>query len=110
MGVVYEAFDREQRAPIALKMMRSSSAGAILRLKTESRSVRDVRHRGLIRLGELFLDRNGCFFTMELVDGVDLLEHVWNHDAWPRRNKARTTMGHHRLSAEDSGDRGVWDA
>ena len=41
MGVVYEAIDREQRAPIALKMMRSSSGDAVLRLKTEFRSLRD---------------------------------------------------------------------
>ena len=109
MGVVYEAFDREQRAPIALKMMRSSSGDAVLRLKTEFRSLRDVRHPGLVRLGELFVERNGCFFTMELVDGVDLLEHVWNHAAWPRR-KQRTTVADRRPTAPAHVDRTVWDA
>jgi hypothetical protein len=109
MGVVYEAFDREQRAPIALKMMRSSSGDAVLRLKTEFRSLRDVRHPGLVRLGELFVERNGCFFTMELVDGVDLLEHVWNHAAWPRR-KERTTVADRRPTGPSRPERTVWDA
>jgi hypothetical protein len=108
MGVVYEAFDREQRAPIALKMMRSSSGEAVLRLKTEFRSLRDVRHPGLVRLGELFVERNGCFFTMELIDGVDLLEHVWNHAAWPRHHKPHTTVTERRPTGPS--ERTVWDA
>jgi serine/threonine protein kinase len=108
MGVVYEAFDREQRAPIALKMMRSSSGEAVLRLKTEFRSLRDVRHPSLVRLGELFVERSGCFFTMELVEGVDLLEHVWNQRAWPRRSHARTTVT--ARGPQAASERTVWDA
>ncbi|HTJ44310.1 MAG TPA: AAA family ATPase [Kofleriaceae bacterium] len=108
MGVVYEAFDREQRAPIALKMMRSSSGESTLRLKTEFRSLRDLRHPGLVRLGELFVERSGCFFTMELVEGVDLLEHVWNHRAWPRKSRSKTTVTTKRPTGPS--ERTVWDA
>ncbi len=107
MGVVYEAFDREQRGPIALKMMRTPSGDAILRLKNEFRSLRDVRHDNLIRLGELFADGHDCFFTMELVDGVELLDHVWNHQSWPRRARTRTTLAG---SGRAPDERTTWDA
>ncbi len=109
MGVVYEAFDRDQRGPVALKMMRSPTGDAILRLKTEFRALRDVRHDNLVHLGELFVDGHDCFFTMELVDGVELLDHVWNHVAWPRKSRTRTTISDGN-SRDISGERTVWDA
>ena len=109
MGVVYEAFDRDQRTPVALKMMRKPTGDAVLRLKTEFRALRDVRHENLVRLGELFVDGQACFFTMELVDGVEFLDHVWNQAAWPRRTRTRTTMSD-VTGLEPTGERTVWDA
>ena len=88
--MVYEAFDKDQRAPVALKMMRKPTGDAILRLKTEFRSLVDARHENLVKLGELFVDGKTCFFTMELVDGVELLDHVWT-----QRKRAR---GPHQLT------------
>src|SRR3954471_185754 len=78
MGVVYEAFDREHRGPVALKMLRAVTGDAILRLKTEFRVLRDLHHPNLVRLGELFAETRQCYFTMELVDAVDLLDHIWS--------------------------------
>ncbi|MBX3185575.1 MAG: AAA family ATPase [Labilithrix sp.] len=77
-GIVYEAHDRDLGVRVALKRLRRLSPDAILRFKSEFRSVEDVEHPNLVALGELFEERGHWYFTMELVDGIDLL-------AWVRR-------------------------
>ncbi len=76
MGVVYEAYDRERRMRVALKTLRTLSAEGILRFKNEFRSLQDLSHPNLCTLGELITLGRQWFFTMELVDGVDLLGWV----------------------------------
>jgi hypothetical protein len=76
MGVVYEAWDRERRARVAIKTLRTLSAEGILRFKNEFRALQDLSHPNLCTLGELICDAGQWFFTMELVDGVDLLSWV----------------------------------
>jgi serine/threonine protein kinase len=75
-GVVYEAYDREQGARIALKVLRHQRPDMLLRFKNEFRALQDVHHTNLVSLGELFEDGGVWFFTMEYVDGVDLLSYV----------------------------------
>ncbi|HUQ03557.1 MAG TPA: protein kinase [Kofleriaceae bacterium] len=120
MGVVYEAFDKDLRQAVALKMMRKPTGDSILRLKTEFRSLVDVRHENLVRLGELFVDGKTCFFTMELVEGVELLDHVWTGTKSTREKKqlTRTTlsggMSLERMPSPgtggETGERTLWDA
>jgi serine/threonine protein kinase len=113
MGVVYEAFDRELRGPVAVKMLRNVNGEAMLRLKTEFRALRDLHHPNLVRLGELFADQRACFFTMELVAGVDLLEYVWSDKPRRPRRKANTTISGTRpmdLSQVTVADDEGWDA
>ena len=77
MGVVYEAFDRERNAPVALKVLRLPPSGEfVLRFKNEFRGLLDLEHPNLVRLHELIEHGGQWFFTMELVDGVDFLEYV----------------------------------
>ncbi|MCE9579941.1 MAG: serine/threonine-protein kinase PknK, partial [Deltaproteobacteria bacterium] len=76
MGVVYEAFDRERAAPVALKALRTPGPELLLRLKQEFRALQDVRHPNLVGMGELFEARGQWFFTMDLVDGVPFWDHV----------------------------------
>ncbi len=71
MGVVYEAYDREQRTRVALKTMRALGGDAVLRFKNEFRALQDLQHPNLISLGELISEGGVWFFTMELIDGVD---------------------------------------
>jgi len=76
MGVVYRARDRQRGGEVALKALREVGPADLLRLKREFRVMCDVHHPNLVRLGELGERDGGWFFTMELVDGVDLLDWV----------------------------------
>jgi len=94
MGVVYDALDRERNAHVALKTMHMVSGDSLLRFKTEFRALQDLHHPNLVRLGELIEEDGQWFFTMELVDGVDLLSYV-RQDSAGRADTdpfARTTL------------------
>jgi serine/threonine protein kinase/tetratricopeptide (TPR) repeat protein len=76
MGVVYEAFDEERGARVALKTVRSLTAEALARFKAEFRALQDLHHPNLVSLGELIAEGDQWFFTMEVVDGTDVLTYV----------------------------------
>ncbi|HEU4734405.1 MAG TPA: protein kinase, partial [Kofleriaceae bacterium] len=80
MGVVYEAYDRERNARVALKTLRTMSSEELLALKNEFRSLQDVTHPNLVTLGELIQDADRWFFTMELIEGENLLRYVRGTD------------------------------
>ncbi len=73
MGAVYEVRDRDRGSRLALKMLRATAPEAVLHLKQEFRALQNLRHPNVIRLGELLEEDGRWFFTMELIDGVDLL-------------------------------------
>jgi serine/threonine protein kinase len=76
MGVVYEVHDQVRNEVVALKTLLRARAADIYRLKREFRSLADVAHPNLVSLYELVVERTDCFFTMELVQGVNLVEYV----------------------------------
>ncbi|WP_437335462.1 serine/threonine-protein kinase [Sorangium sp. So ce394] len=76
MGTVYRVHDRELGQDVALKMMRQPGPEQVLRLKSEFRALAGVTHPNLLQLHELFVDDERCFFTMELVEGKDLLRWI----------------------------------
>ncbi len=76
MGVVYEALDKETGRRVALKTLVKISASAILRFKQEFRGLADIDHPNLVRLYELQEAKGIWFYTMELVEGQDLLCYV----------------------------------
>lgn len=77
MGVVYEVDDRERGGRVALKTLRQVQDGdAVLRFKQEFRSLQDLQHPNLVALYELGQLDGQLYFTMELIDGVNLLQFV----------------------------------
>jgi len=76
MGAVYEAFDREMQTRVALKTLLHLDSPSLLRFKNEFRSLQRMSHRSLVSLGELFEHDGNWFFTMECIDGVDILSYV----------------------------------
>lgn len=77
MGVVYEVEDPDRSQKVALKTIENPDVEKVYRLKREFRALADLSHPNLVALYELVVAENSCFFTMELLDGVDLLSHVW---------------------------------
>jgi tetratricopeptide (TPR) repeat protein len=75
-GVVYEAFDRQRGASVALKALPRLEPGELYRLKREFRLLSDLAHENLVRLHELFCVDDAWFFSMEFVAGTDFLSHV----------------------------------
>ena len=90
MGVVYEAFDRERGARIAIKTLRHGSADGLLRFKNEFRALQDLEHPNLVSLGELLEVDGQWLFTMQLVEGTDFLTYVTGGEAAPALAEAPT--------------------
>ncbi len=76
MGLVYEVLDRRRNEKVALKFLPQAAPAALFAFKREFRTLAGVSHPHLVGLYELFAEGEQWFFTMELVDGVNLREFV----------------------------------
>ena len=75
-GVVYEAYDRERETIVALKELARSEPLALYRFKREFRTLSDLSHPNLVTLYELISHGDEWLLAMELIRGVNFLEHV----------------------------------
>ena len=80
-GAVYEVFDHQHQARVALKTVTRQDTSALYQFKREFRSLADLVHPNLVELYELHGDDTRWFFTMELVRGVDLKTALDSVDA-----------------------------
>lgn len=102
MGVVYEAFDHERQMKCALKTLQAMEPNRLHRFKQEFRNFTDVVHPNVAVLHELFSDGETLFFTMELVDGVDFLQYVYegfDGDSCGSVSVSDVTSIHHEIAS-----------
>jgi eukaryotic-like serine/threonine-protein kinase len=92
MGVVYEAFDARRGFPVALKTVEQLSPEGLLQLKREFRVASQLRHPNLVRFYDLVVKPERCFFTLELLEGQNLISYV----------RARSTNSSGVISADSS--------
>ncbi len=76
MGIVYEAEAITGGPRVALKTLHRGSSAALARFKSEFRVLADLAHPTLVRLGELVTTASEPFFTMEIVRGLPIDQHV----------------------------------
>jgi serine/threonine protein kinase/tetratricopeptide (TPR) repeat protein len=91
-GVVYEAFDRHERATVALKVLRFGEADSLYRFKKGFRSLADLRHPNLIELYELHNHSGYWFFSMEMIAGQDFHEALWRGGERPSFDRVRLVI------------------
>ena len=75
-GDVYKAHDYRRDKTVSLKILRATSAAALLHFKQEFRTISQVRHPNLVELHEFFAIEDRWMFTMELIGGDDFLRYV----------------------------------
>ena len=92
MSEVFEAVDTHYDLRVAVKVIRKAEGFSLLRFKEEFRSLADMRHPNLIRLYDLAFDGEKWFFTMELIDGVDLVAHVEALNASPSLHSVESSL------------------
>ncbi|ACY16262.1 serine/threonine-protein kinase PknK [Haliangium ochraceum] len=77
MGVVYDVYDRERGMRVALKYLRRvNDSMGLYRFKREFRALSNLSHPNIITLYELISVGEEWYFTMELIEGVDVLHYV----------------------------------
>jgi hypothetical protein len=95
MGIVYEALDLERSSRrVALKVLRGKDPEALVRIKREFRALADVSHANLVALHDLVAEGDTCFFTLELVEGVDFLQWVRPGLAEPLKDQPTASLDH----------------
>jgi len=76
MGAVFEVFDQNRNMTVALKTIRRPHADAIIRFKQEFLRLANLSHPNILPLYELIAEEGQWFFTMKLVEGVNILQYV----------------------------------
>jgi eukaryotic-like serine/threonine-protein kinase len=76
MGVVYEAIDSACDERVALKLVRGRGPSDLHRLEREFRTLTELRHPSLVAVRELVVERDFAYFSMEVVDGCDIVAYV----------------------------------
>lgn len=92
-GDVFQVWDRDQKRPVALKVLSAWNPDALFRFKNEFRALAKVEHLNLIKLYELFSEGGVWFFTMELIDGPDCVTSLRPHTLASEWDRVRDGIG-----------------
>jgi serine/threonine protein kinase/tetratricopeptide (TPR) repeat protein len=79
MGIVYRAWDTVLNREVALKVLMGgpdASSESILRFQREAKSIAGLRHPNIIPIHDIGVQEGRHFFTMDFVDGANLLSLV----------------------------------
>ena len=90
-SLVYRAFDIEKQFTVALKSVRFAEQDGIYRIKQEFKFFLDFYHPNIVMLYDLHVEDNVCFYTMELIEGLDFVTFVRSHDSTLRSCFAQLT-------------------
>jgi eukaryotic-like serine/threonine-protein kinase len=82
-SIVYRAIDIEKNMPVALKTIRFADLQNLYMLKAEFRALARFYHFNVVQLFDLYVEDEGCFFTMELVEGIDFVSFAQRAIAEP---------------------------
>jgi len=74
MGVVYSAYDETLDRKVAVKVLRSDSGGAQLRLVREAQAMARVSHPGVVTVLEAGVANQQVYVAMEFIRGVTLAD------------------------------------
>jgi tetratricopeptide (TPR) repeat protein len=74
MGVVYRARDNRLERDVAIKVLRTTSAGEAARLGREARAAATLNHSGIVTIHDFEAGFDGYFIAMEFVPGEPLDE------------------------------------
>lgn len=88
LGRVLRAYDRVLERDVALKALSGVAPEDRYHLKREFRVLAGFDHPHVVKLYELFSEADDTFFTMELVDGLPLLEYLATHPEHERIERA----------------------
>jgi serine/threonine protein kinase/tetratricopeptide (TPR) repeat protein len=108
MGVVYRAYDRALERHIALKLIRSDSAGASrlkVRLVAEAHALAKMTHPNVVTIHDLGIRADEIFIAMELIEGSTLRAHLEQTRAGWKEIVAYYLQAAHGLAAAH--DRGL---
>ncbi len=85
-GTVWKATRVSDHLPVALKIIRPDlvSEEALRRFANEIKVTQQLHHPYVARVFDSHVDRSLCYYTMELIEGVDLAKHITRHKLRPR--------------------------
>jgi serine/threonine protein kinase/tetratricopeptide (TPR) repeat protein len=95
MGTVYEAYDRDMGAKVALKHLDRATSAMVYLFKREFRALAHVNHRNLVALYDFFNHNGSWFYTMEFVQGTDFVSSAAlkeNEDRHQRTGRIRDSL------------------